>query len=196
VDAFVVSTEDGFSPLGAARGFFASDLGIPGDEIMRLARWNRSQNPRVTLIALASRRPESLLRGVILAPGETSKCYAQFATPRYGQPSRDFYYNVTYESIAHANRRWGARRLGITHLSGSGNFHEDIATCNAEALAHFCDESATPALASFAFVGCCITLQHLEGLERLNPEGNQTKHRPITVESEVREAAEFIHLSW
>lgn len=128
VDAVIVSTEDGFSPLGRCRAFLSADLGIPEDEIARLANWNRFDNPRVSLVALKSRRTSSLLKGAILAAAETSECYRSFAVPRYGRPYRDFYYNVTHEAIAHAGRNWGATRLAISHLSGSGAFHEDIAT--------------------------------------------------------------------
>ena len=196
VDVFIVSTEDGFSPLGAARSFLAADLGIPSNEIIELADRNRFDNPRVTLVALKSRRPGSLLRGLILAPAETSLCYSRFGRERRTPPSRDFYYNVTYESIAHACHAWKTRRLGITHLSASGNFHRNIATCNAEALAHFCDEAIVSTIDRFAFVGCCITVEHLEGIKRLNPEGNLTQHRPINLEREVEGEVEFIHLSW
>ncbi|MBU6402501.1 MAG: hypothetical protein KGS61_19445, partial [Verrucomicrobia bacterium] len=100
VDAFIVATEDGFSPLGAARGFFADDLGRRETDIAELANWNRFQNERVTLVGLDSRRSGSRLRGIILAPSETSKCYERFAVPVHGRPYRDFYYNVTFEAIA------------------------------------------------------------------------------------------------
>lgn len=69
-DVAIVSTEEGFSPLGASSDFFERDLGISYEcEIKPLANWNRFENDRVTLVALASRRPGSLLRGIILAPG-------------------------------------------------------------------------------------------------------------------------------
>ena len=55
VDAFIVSTEDGFSPLGQNCSFLSSDLDISENEIRRLANWNRFDNPRVTLVALKSR---------------------------------------------------------------------------------------------------------------------------------------------
>ena len=41
VDAYIVATEDGFSPLGMNLRFLSGDLGVPMDEIKRLADWNR-----------------------------------------------------------------------------------------------------------------------------------------------------------
>ena len=196
VDAFIVATEDGFSPLGAACDFFADDLGITVDEIQRLANWNRFENERVTLVALKSRKEGGRLRGIILAPCENSECYKKFAAFTHGAPARDFYYNVTYEAIAYAAEEWKARKLGISHLSGSQSFHQDIATCNAEALAHFCDPAVgRAALDSFAFVGCCINREHLDGISRLNPEGEITRHLVIHVEREAWNDAVLIHLS-
>ena len=156
-DACIVSTEEGFSPLGASRDFFQRDLGIPyEDEIKPLANWNRFDNERVTLVPLDSRRPGSLLRGIILAPCETSLCYERLpASVRCHRPCRDFYYNVTYEALAITCGQWGARKIAMSHLSGGGRCHEDIATCHAEALAHYCDanpESAPDSLSSVAAV--------------------------------------------
>lgn len=101
-DAFIVATEDGWSPLGASRDFLSKDLGIPGEEISRLANWSRFKNSRVSLVTLRSRRADSLLRDVILAASETSECYKRFTILRHSRPYRDFYYNVTYEAIAFA----------------------------------------------------------------------------------------------
>lgn len=195
VDAYIVATEDGFSPLGANRRFLSADLDVPEQEIKQHADWNRFKSPRVTLVAMSSRRKGSSLRGVILAASETSECYKRFATPLYGRPHRDFYYNVTYEAIAYASENWGARRLAISHLSGSGRFHEDIATCNAEALAHYCDAHAT-AIDSFVFVGCCISQEHLGGVSRLNAEGQTGKHRPISTRVEDLGGHVLVYLEW
>ena len=106
VDSFIVATEEGFSPLGGGLAFFSEDLGISGREIKHLADWNRFQNPKVSLVALRSRRAGSLLRGLVLAASESSESYKQFAVPRYGRPYRDFYYNVTYEAIAYVCGQW------------------------------------------------------------------------------------------
>lgn len=195
-DVCIVSTEDGFSPLGRSREFFAADLGISAAEIKHLADWNRFESEQVTLVALASRRGNSRLRGIILAPGETAHCYEQFATPTYGRPHRDFYYNVSYEAIAFACSKWGARKLAISHLSGSGSYHEDIATCHAEALAHYCDDHPESAPESFAFCGCCIGVEHLAGIRRLNAEGDMTTHRAISMVVESTGDAKLIQLSW
>lgn len=197
VDAFIVATEDGFSPLGSNLSFLSSDLGIPEQEIKRLADWNRFKNPRVSLVALQSRRGgKSHLRGVILAASETSASYEHFATPRFGRPYRDFYYNVTYEAIAYASKTWGAQHLALSHLSGSGSFHEDIATCNAEALAHYCDANPLADVKSFMFVECCIDQNHLSGISSLNAEARTGKHHPILVETEQHEGYVLVHLAW
>lgn len=167
IDSCIVSTEEGFSPLGASLNFFSNDLGIPAEEIQHLANWNRFDNERVTFVALGSRRNNGILRGIILAPGETARCYQKFAVPIHGRPYRDFYYNVTYEAIAFVCGKWGAKKLGISHLSASGHYHQDIATCHAEALAHFCDENPDIAPESFIFCGCCIGVEHLKGIQQL-----------------------------
>lgn len=196
-DACIVSTEDGFSPLGASRDFLAADLGISVNEIKRLADWNRFDNERVTLVALPSVRSGGLLRGAILAPGGNARSYQQFpASVRCHRPYRDFYYNVSYEAIALACGEWGARKLAISHLSEGGNYHEDIATCHAEALAHYADAQPNSAPDSFVFCGCCITTAHLEGIRRLNAEGHTTSHRSIDVAVESEGVAKLIHLSW
>ena len=196
VDSFIVATEEGFSPLGGGLAFFPEDLGISGREIKHLADWNRFQNPKVSLVALRSRRAGSLLRGLVLAASESSESYKQFAVPRYGRPYRDFYYNVTYEAIAYVCGQWGARRLALSHLSGCGTFHEDIATCNAEALAHYCDAAQSTEIDSFTFVGCCISAEHLSGIARLNSEAKTSRHRPTVPEVERREGHDLVHLSW
>ena len=197
VDTFIVSTEDGFSPLGRNRSFLSSDLDIPENEIQRLANWNRFENPRVTLVALRSRRVGSLLRGVVLAPSETSVCYKPYShSHRLRVPNRSFYYNVTYEAIAFVSGNWGASRFSLSHLSGSGSFHEDIATCNAEALAHYCDATPSAKVESFMFVGCCISLEHLTGIARLNAEAQTGLHHAISKEVEHCEGYELVHLDW
>ena len=196
VDTYIVATEDGFSPLGADMAFISDDLGIPESEIRRLANWNRFNNPRVSLVALRSKNRHSLLRGVILAASESSECYKRFAVPFYGHPFRDFYYNVTYEAIAFASENWEAHHLALSHLSGSGHFHEDIATCNAEALAHYCDATPSAAVESFMFIGCCISLEHFAGIAQLNSEAKTSRHRPIVTEIKRHKAYDFVHLAW
>ncbi len=195
IDACIVSTEDGFSPLGCSRDFFALDLGISEKEIRELANWNQSRNERVTLVALRSRRQESLLKGIVLAPGEGSKSY-EHLPDWHGPPNQSFYYNVTYEAIAFACTVWGARKLAVSHLSWSGCFHQDIATSQAEALGHFCDAHPSDAPASFTFCGCCIELKHLAGIQRLGFDRGMTAHRPIRLDTEETESATLIHLDW
>jgi hypothetical protein len=196
VDCYIVSSEDGFSPLGAARSFFSSELGIAEGKIRELADWNRFSNANISLIGLSNQNPSSTLRGIVLAAGESSQCYKQFNTVDFGQPYRDFYYNVAYESIAYAANVLGARKLAMSHLSSSGRFHEDIATCVAEALAHFCDDAETSKIDSFVFVGCCIQQAHLYGIQRLNAQGNVSRHREIQKVRSTRDGFPVINIDW
>jgi hypothetical protein len=196
IDAYIVSTEDGFSPLGSNRRFLSSALGIPEKEIQQLANWNRFENPRVSLVAFKSRIMDSSLRGVILAASESSASYKRFAMPNYGRPYRDFYYNVTYEAIAYASQKWGANCFAISHLSGCNSFHEDIATSNAEALLHYCNETAH-SIRSFIFLrDCDIDREHLAGIGRLNFENETSQHRPISIEFEHCDGYDLVHLDW
>jgi len=57
IDCCIVSTEDGFSPLGASRQFFSSELGIIEADISRLANWNRFTNSEISLVGLPNQRP-------------------------------------------------------------------------------------------------------------------------------------------
>lgn len=195
-DTFIVASEDGFSPLGINRSFLQRDLAIPYQEIKELADWNRFDNDQVSIIGMPSRRDNSLLKGLILAPCENSKCYRSFAEPIYGKPSRDFYYNVTYESIAIASKEWQASRIAISHLSASNNFHPDVATCNAEALAHYCDEYSNAAIESLIFMGCCIDISKLDGIRTLNMEVVASKHRPIKLIKEISKENIITHIDW
>jgi hypothetical protein len=201
-DFAIVSTEDGFSPLGASGNFFEHDLGLSySEDISRIARWNLEKNKNVTLVSLQTKNPSGFLRGVILAPGENCvsyKPYASFSTNHRhsGRPHRDYYYSITYEAIANACIKLGARRLAISHLSGSGRFHQDMATCHAEALLHFCRRFPEIAPESFTFYGCCISSDKLNGAKALIESDPKGYHRPIDVHETFKGAARLLTLDW
>jgi len=164
IDAYVVSTEEGFSPLGSNLKFLADDLGVSAQEIRRLADWNRFENTNVSLVAIHSRNSKSLLKGVILAACETAKCYARFGESRYNRkPSRNFYYNVSYEAFSLAATAWGARRVALSHLSACNRFHSDIATCAVEAFAHLAAQNLNSVESLTFLKDSEINLEHLDG---------------------------------
>lgn len=197
-DVAIVSTEDGFSPLGASRDFFERDLGVSYQDVIRpLADWNRSENVAVSLVSIKSRRVESALRGVILAPGNNTRSYSAFGNAYERRPSRDYYYNISYEAIAEACLRWGAKKISISHLCASGTFHADMATCHAEALMHFCMEHPNAQPDSLIFCGCCIDPIQLSGIDRLYGLNEPTKHRTIRVVRETRTpSVTVLNLNW
>jgi len=202
VDLAIVSTEDGFSPLGASGSFFEQDLGLSySEDISRIARWNLEKNKNVTLVSLQTKNPNGFLKGLILAPGENCvsyKPYASFSTNHIhsGKPHRDYYYSITYHAIADACMKLGARRLAISHLSGSGRFHQDMATCHAEALLHFCRRFPEIAPESFTFFGCCISPDKLMGAKALIESDPNSYHRQIEVHETFKGSARLLSLDW
>jgi hypothetical protein len=196
-DVAIVSPEDGFSPLGASRDFFERDLGVSYSEVIRpLADWNLGENPNVTLVAIDSRNPTGLLKGIILAPGNNALSYDRFNRSSSKLPNRSYYYNVTYEAISHACQIWGDRKIAISHLCSTGTFHEDMATCHAEGLAHFCKSNPKLAPESFIFCGCCISIEHLRGMAKLNNEIEYSTHINIHSHTEKLDFGAIIHLEF
>ena len=189
IDFLILATENGFSPLGRALYLVSGELKIPSDEIVKLADWNRFENNAVSNVCLKNKNESSKLKGVVLAACENSKCYSR---KYYDDPNRDFYYNVSYEAIYYAAMECGAKKIGITHLSASGSYHHNIATCTAEALAHFHDEYPDK-IDSFSFVGCCIEERHLKYINWLNSE-NKSSHHKIKTTLKTLEYGELVTL--
>ncbi len=194
-DVAIVSPEDGFSPLGASRDFFERDLGVSFSEVIRpLADWNLRENPKATLVAIDSLNLSGLLKGIILAPGNNALSYDRFNRSSSKLPNRSYYYNVSYEAISHACQIWGARKIAISHLCSTGTFHEDMATCHAEALAHFCKSIPTLAPESLIFCGCCISTEHLNGISQLNQELEKSTHLNIRIHTEITNFGALINI--
>ena len=195
-DIAIVSTEEGFSPLGGSRNFFERELGISYDEEIRpLADWNRNVNKKVTIIAIPSRVSTSSLKGLILVPGENCKSYFAYSSPYWRKPHRDYYYNTMFESISQACRVWGGKMIAISHLSSCGKFHEDMLTCQVEALTHFSLDNPEISPKSLTYCGCCINDKHLIGIEKLDKEESK-QHEPIKILREEKNFATLIHLDW
>lgn len=198
IDALVLPSVSGFTTLNLTLDFLEEDLDISGPKILRWADWNRHENERVTLLALASRRPDSHLRGAILASGELTRGYARHATPYWGRAFRDFFYNVTYEALNHASHAWQSRRPGLCSLGADCAFDLDAALCHLEAAAHLLDQPTGPAMDALTFIspycfeeGWVLWAYH-EGAE----DRAATAHRPIRVEIETKDAVTLMHLDW
>ncbi len=213
VDAVIVDTEDGFSQLGGWRDFLSSDLGLnqrnlaqwvldgfPENlerNISSLADWNRERE-EITLVAIPSENPCGSLKGLVLAPYEGSQCYRKFPSPlRKSAIHRDFIYNVAYEAISHAYHKWGARRIGITHLSSSKfsvNYQPDLTTCQVEAMFHFCADHS--GMESFAFLDDTAGNMPLRLVDQYNSNTDIGCHRPIQSKRLEFWGISFIDLSW
>jgi len=196
-EAFICSTEQGFSPLGVEHSFLCEALDVPWDDIYSLADWNRFENEQVSLVIIPSRRLDSVLKGLILAASERSRCYMRFAEPDRGRVHRDFFYNVTYEAIAFAHQRWNANRLAVSHLTGCVGKPRDVEAlaCNLEALAHYCDENPDAKIDHFSYAGCCVSPDHFATLPQLTPQFTEA-HCPITVNTRQHDGYEVVDLTW
>ena len=195
IDSLVITSEGGFSILGSTHQVLLSALDMQKSQLLRISTWSErvSKNPSVVVIPNTSGKGS--LKALALVTGERSLAYEQLRNPDPRKPYRDFYYNLTYETIDALVKNCGAQRIGMTHMSGGGCFHEDIATCNAEALAHYCDQFPGT-VDSFSFVGCCIKEEHLAGIQRLNPEGAKTQHRLITTRCFEKFGCTVVEMEW
>jgi hypothetical protein len=182
VDSFIFSTQLGFSPLGIAMSNLTS-MKFPGNT-QQIADWNRFENNKTSLVGIENQQLESNLKGILLAPCENSICYIKKHDRDYIEvPNKNFYYNVTFESIKYLVENFNARNIAITHLSSSGNYHDFIAMCTLEALGHFNDLFPNK-IDTFHFVGCCIEERHLRHTGRLSSENGITTHRDIKTRKE------------
>ncbi len=213
VDVVIADTEDGFSQLGQMRQFLAADLGLDEMNVAKwaldgfpeklernissLADWNRSRSPEVTLVAIPSENRDGHLKGLLLSPYDGSECYKHFSGPDYCLTHRDFMYNVTYEAISIAYRAWGAKRIGLTHLSRSkyqGMYRRDVTTCQVEAIAHFCGEHQ--GIESFTFIDDIEGNSPLAIVQDFNTPRDIGVHRPIQVKELVFWGLTFVDLNW
>lgn len=130
-----------------------------------------------------------------MPPHDGSECYKQYAGWDYGRPKphRDFIYNVTYEAIAHAYKNWGARRIGITHLSRN-KYHRDLTTCQVEAMAHFCSDHK--GMESFTFLDDFKGNQPLEIVKQFNKIQDIGIHRSIITKSIKFWGIDVVYLEW
>jgi len=213
VDAVIVDSVDGFSQLGRWRDFLSGDLGLDQRNLAQywldgcpeklernissLADWN-CMREEVTLVAIPSGNAQGHLKGLILVPDIDSKCYCKFPSPlRKSAIHRDFIYNVTYEAISHAYHEWGARRIGITHLSRSkcnGQYEHALTMCQVEVMFHFCAEHR--GMESFAFLDCTEGNIPLRLVDYYNSKADIGCHRPIKTKRLEYWGIDFIDLTW
>lgn len=156
-DGLIIEGLWGFNDLGGYGRIITKLVGIDEREIISLCGQN-SDEESITIIALASRKSGSTLRGVVLVPTCGDRCYPKFGgeihwIPGRGAvqckprrrvidwlPCKDFYYNTIYEAIG-LLVGFGCSSIAIAGLTGSLAYHKNIGNCAAEAIAHYCLES-------------------------------------------------------
>ena len=164
VDCVIHAAEDGFSPFGQARSWLANSLDIEEQRLVDLANWVRFESTEPVFVAVRARNPSSLLRGVILSASESSESYTRFR--KEGGSSEQFHRIMACATIHHAHSAFGARNIGITHLTESSSFREHVAQITAEAYLDLLDVFPPEQPSRLMFCGCCIQERHMEGAKR------------------------------
>ena len=210
IDCIVVECEDGFSQLGGMRSLISKDLGFnernlikyaldgfPIDlkkNISSIADWCRS-NKEVTLAAMESNLKNSQLKGILICPYDDAQCYKKFSALEYPIPYRDFMYNVTYEAISHAYKKWNVKNIGITHFSRSKmsrDFNSDTTICQLESAIHFSNEHK--GIESFIFLDEVPGNQPIKMLAYLQNRKSIGRHRLIKTNVLEHIGVDFINL--
>lgn len=195
IDGAIVSNATGYSPLGAEARYLSEQLGCTRYDLIDLG-YAAAESRSVSLVAIQNKK-HTRFKGLILAPGNNCESYRPFVTSAvYSKPYRDYYYNVAYESIAFACLRLGARRIAISHLSGSGTFKNGMAICQIEALRHFCKDHPNHAPIHLIYYGCCMDWSHFRDLRLLDNEEGMTTHRPIRTVERTDGIATWLTLNW
>ena len=173
-DGLIIEGVWGFNDLGGFGRAITDLLGSDEHEIRSLCnQLNKAES--LTVIALASRKPDSSLKGVVLVPTPFDRCYPNSGgeihwEPGYGAlqyipgrkvtdwlPAKDFYYNTVYEALG-LLANLGSSRIAIAGLTGSLIYHKNIGNCAAEAIAHYSLKS--PAIRKIYSVGYGPDMQY------------------------------------
>jgi len=214
VDCLLIEQETGYSQLGGIVDFLAEDLGLYQllwsknkyventdnlPNIRQLADDARSNDLEVTLIGIPSKRNKSCLKGMVLVPYQDSASHHKYALPLYGKPYRDFFYNVTYESLYYAYFTLGARSFCLTHWSAGKyasrlGYRQSITTCQAEAIRHFCNEFK--GVKTIIFWDISLGNHPLSELLRFNNELVEGVHRIVKTKTEKKSDCDFIQIDW
>jgi len=154
-DALILSCEGKETDVGMFRDGVAEELGVSSEIVTRWSERLHSEFETVSIVCLKSRRPESNLKGIVLAPGECSIAFQRLRRPSQHSPYRDFYYSVAYEAIYFVAHELNAKQIGLAHWSSNCQLHSNMGACIAEALGHYVDTLPrdTAGITRFAFVG-------------------------------------------
>ena len=197
-DVAILSTEEGFSPLGASRGLIERELGVSYEREIKPAA-HRAQNTTspITLVAITSQNQESRLRGVLLIPGEGALCFDSHTRPVGGISQYEYYYRVTREAVRYALFAWKSRRFAVTHLSRSSRFHGEIAKAQVNALWDLCEHDSKSVPDSLIFCGCCIEPNHIGAVRHIDRSAKRSPNVHIAVnEVAISSSMTTLELAW
>jgi len=135
IDALVIETNWGFNDLGIHGKYIAQAMDIDEDVFRFYAEsLMKEQFPTIDIVPTQSLNPT--LKAIALVPTPNCASYKPF-TGSTGRPSKDFFYNTTYEALS-GLVAMGCTNIGIAGLTGSLLYVEDSQYKNsiAEAVCH------------------------------------------------------------
>ncbi|MEA9602033.1 hypothetical protein VC188_07835 [Polynucleobacter sp. MG-28-Ekke-A2] len=179
VDGLMIETNWGFNDLGIHGQYIAQAMGIDEDVFRFYAEsLMKEQLPTIDIIPTQSLTPT--LKAIALVSTPNCESYKPF----YGnteRPSKDFFYNVTYEALA-ALIGIGCKDISIAGLTGSLLFTEDPQYKNAvaEATSHIAHDFPTLEKIQIVSYGPDISF----GINYFNAHKEETGlHKKIVVKS-------------
>jgi hypothetical protein len=177
IDALVIETNSGFNDLGLYTKNIAKEMNIDKDIIRGFGdSLLKEKQPIIHIFPTQSSTPT--LRAVAMISNPNCDSYKPFRSST-GRPSKDFFYNITYEALA-ALIDMGNANIGIAGLTGSLQFVEDSQYKNAvaEAICHVAYDNPSLKTIQILSFGPYITY----GLNYFNQnQGELKKHKKIKV---------------
>jgi hypothetical protein len=133
-DGLIIEGWPGFNDLGAHIKILEKAIGNKKN-ISKLCSI-KSESESVTITLLKCINPDNNIKGIVLVPTEHYKCYEQFATPFYGKPYKNFYYNVMYEAI-NLLSLVNSKNIAIANITGANPRSADIDHCVSSAIYNY-----------------------------------------------------------
>ena len=194
IDGLIIEALWGFNDLGGYGRIICKLLGIEEARIREECVINLDRiDP--TLILIKSTADQSTLKAVVLVPTQNGRSYQRWVEPMgHRRPYRDFYYNVSYESIK-LLADLGCSNIGIAGITGSlAHYrHIDVGNSIADGIVHYALKN--PHIRCVASIGDGPSIVSAIKYYKAQPEMIEM-HREIRLHKNHGNEITTIELNW